>query len=403
MTTGTAPELQPSTTPPPGPGPATGRRKLVVVGAVLIGVLALVVGIRTARKAPPPPPARDVPTMHGDRIQFSAAFAKRAEITTATVEVREVPPVVLLPGTVELDPRRTAAVGTRIPGRVRQILKFEGDEVRAGEVLAEIESPELGRAQSELLKARAHEEATAANQLREERLAEARISSLRDAQAARAAAVSARAERIAAEQAVRTLGGIPDAPGEIGVLQLRSPITGRVVSSKLTRGKSLETAETPFLVSNLDHVWLRLDVFERDLAAVRVGDAVDVARQADLSRIAQGKVARTGEVINPQTHSAEIWVEVDNDDRWLRPGESVGARLRGTGDGRKWPAVPPDAIVMIDGKPTVFVLVADDAVQVRSVTLGTVGEKATAVTSGLREGERVVVSGAFALKSEIFR
>ncbi len=215
--------------------------------------------------------------------------------------------------------------------------------------------------------------------------------------------MSARAERIAAEQAVRTLGGIPDAPGEVGLLQLRSPISGRVVSSKLTRGKSLETSETPFLVSNLDHVWLRLDVFERDLAAVRVGDRVEVARQADLSRFAQGQVARTGEVINPQTHSAEVWVEVDNDDRWLRPGESVGARLHGTGDGRKWPAVPAEALVMVDGKPTVFVAVGDNAVQVRPVTLGAVGEKHTAVLSGLKEGERVVVSGAFALKSEIFR
>jgi cobalt-zinc-cadmium efflux system membrane fusion protein len=286
---------------------------------------------------------------------------------------------------------------------VRQILKFEGDEVRAGDVLAEIESPELGRAQSELLKAHANEEAAAANQVREERLAEAHISSLRDAQAARAAAVSARAERIAAEQAVRTLGGSTDTSGELGVVQLRTPINGRVISSKLTRGKSLESAEPPFLVSDLGRVWLRLDVFEHDLAAVRAGDAVEVARQADLTRVSRGRVTRTGEVINPQTHSAEVWVEVENADRWLRPGESVAARIRGTGDGRKWPTVPAEAIVTVDGRPTVVVASGDDAVQIRPVTLGTTGEKHTAVVSGLQEGERVVVSGAFALKSEIFR
>jgi cobalt-zinc-cadmium efflux system membrane fusion protein len=284
------------------------------------------------------------------------------------------------------------------------VFKFEGDEVRAGDVLAEIESPELGQAQTELLKARAREAAAVADRVREDRLAQAQISSLRDAQAARAAAATASAERLGAEQAVRALGGSADTIGEIGILKLRAPIAGRVLSSKLTRGKSLEGTNAPFLIGDLARVWIRLEVFERDLASVRVGDPVEVVRQADPSRVVEGHLARTGEIVDPQTHTAEVWVEVDNAERLLRPGESVTARIRGSGGGgEKWPAVPAEAIVTIDGKPTVFVAVADDAVQIRPVTLGTTGEKYTAVVKGLNEGERLVVSGAFALKSEIFR
>lgn len=391
----------PAVTPPV---PQRSRRRMVVIALGGVAAAALVVvATRLGKRETAPAVQRDVPVVEGDRIRFPAEFAKRASIAFAPVERREVSPLVVLPGTVELDSRRVATVGTRIPGRVRQVLKFEGEEVKAGDVLAEIESAELGRAQTELLKARAREEAAAADRVREERLAAAKISSLRDAQAARAAAVAARAERLAAEQSLRALGGTPDSTGEIGVLQLKSPIAGRVLSSKLTRGKSLEATDTPFLIADLSRLWIRLALFERDLRAVRVGDPVEVAPQVDPSHKIQGHVVRTGEVVDPQTHSAEVWVEVENADRRLRPGEAVTATIRGSGEGGKWPAVPNDAIVTIDGKPTVFVAVADNAVQIRPVTLGVSGEKSTAVVSGLQEGERVVTSGTFALKSEIFR
>jgi cobalt-zinc-cadmium efflux system membrane fusion protein len=344
-----------------------------------------------------------VPTVQGDQIKYSAEFAKGAGIKLEPVEIHEVAPDVMLPGSVQLDQRRSAAVGTRIPGRVRKIVKLEGEEVKAGEVLAEIESAELGHAQTDLLKARAKEEHANAEKVREQKLAQAKISALREAQAAEAAATAARAERLAAEQSLKALGGDPGNIGEIGVLQLRSPIDGRVLTSKLSRGQALEATATPFLIADLSRVAIRLELFERDLASVRRGDKVEVARQADPTRKVSGQVARMGEVIDPQTHTAEVWVEVDNADRWLRPGESVTARIRGTGDGHKWPAVPPAAIVTVDGKPTVFVGVGDDAVQIRPVTLGATGEKSTAVVSGLKEGDQVVVSGAFALKSEIFR
>jgi len=405
-TTSPSQDLPPDAPAPSGPPPASSRQRktlgLIAVGAAVAGIV-IVVATRLGKHEAAPPAARTVPFIEGDRIRFPEDFAKRAAISIAAVERREIQPVVMLPGTVELDPRRVAAVGSRIPGRVRKVLRFEGEEVRAGDVLAEIESAELGRAQTELLKAHAREDAAVADRVREDRLAEAKISSLRDAQAARAAAVSAHAERLAAEQSVRALGGTPDMQGEIGTLQLRTPIAGRVLSSKLTRGRALEATETPFLVADLGRVWIKLDVFERDLVAVKVGVPVEVARQADLSRVVKGQVARTGEVIRPETHTAEVWVEVENTDGWLRPGESVGARIRGNGDGKKWPSVPQGAVVTVDGKPTVFVSVADDAVQIRPVTLGVSGEKYTAIASGLEEGERLVVSGAFALKSEIFR
>src|SRR5262249_53723 len=195
-----------------------GRRGTVTTRPIAIAVLF------ACKPEAAPPPARNVPKVEGDQIRYSPEFAKGAGIKLETVAIHEVAPDVMLPGSVQLDQRRSAAVGTRIPGRVRKILKLEGEEVKAGDVLAEIESGELGHAQTDLLKARAKEEHANAEKVREQKLAQAKISALREAQAAEAAATAARAERLAAEQSLKALGGDPKDIGEIGVLELRSPI-----------------------------------------------------------------------------------------------------------------------------------------------------------------------------------
>jgi cobalt-zinc-cadmium efflux system membrane fusion protein len=395
---------QPTAGAPAAPR-ARGRTLILAAGAVA----ALAVGgAVVARQAGAPDgagaTARDVPVLEGNLIRFSPGFAERAGIALAVAEPQEVAPVVVVPGVVALDARRVAAVGARVPGRVREVLHLEGDDVRAGEVLAIIESTELGRAQAEVLKLRAREEAALADRRREEELAAARVSSRREAQAAEAAAVSARAERLAAELAVRALGGDVEFPGaEIGTLRLRTPIGGRVLSAGATRGKSLEADDTPFQVADLSRVWIVLSVFERDLPAVRPGDAVDVTPQGRPGDVLRGKVARVGDVISRDTRSAEVRVEVENPDRRLRPGESVTARIHGMGGGRRWVTVPADAVATVDGKPTLFVAREPTRVEIRGVTLGPAGEQRVAVAEGLAAGEQVVSAGVFALKSEIFR
>src|SRR5262249_21400327 len=137
---------------PPLPPRSWRRIVFIALGGVAAAALVLLAP-RLGKRETAPATQRDVPVVEGDRIRFPPEFAKRASIVIAPVERREVAPLVVLPGTVELDSRRVAAVGTRIPGRVRKVLKFEGEEVKAGDVLAGIESAELGRAQTGLDKA----------------------------------------------------------------------------------------------------------------------------------------------------------------------------------------------------------------------------------------------------------
>lgn len=346
-------------------------------------------------------PARDVPRLDGKWIRYSPAFTARSKIVFAPCEKGALSPVVTVTGTVSFDPQLVAAIGARIPGRVSRVAKFPGDLVKAGEIVAELESAELGHAQAALLSARAHAEAAVANEKREAHLAEQHVSSQRDAELARATASAAKAEVFAAEQKLRAIGGSPAA--EVGILQLTSPIAGKVVELHISRGQSVEPTLTALRVADLSRVWIDLAVFERELGHLRTGDPVDISPQTNADMVVNGKIAHIGDIIDLDTRSAAVRVVVENTDESLRPGQSVIAKIHTVRTTTPAPMVPLEALTSIDGKSTVFVAHDETSVEPRTVTLGARDAANVLITAGLQPGERVVVSGVFALKAEIFR
>ena len=210
---------------------------------------------------------RDVPYLDGRWIRYSQGFAERAGLTFGAAASGELAPLVYVTGTVTFDPDRVAAVGARIAGRVRKVDKLEGDVVKRGDVLAEIESAELGGAQAALISARARTRRPRPTRSRRKEIGpEAKISSYRDAELAAAAAEAARAELIAAESRVHAMGGDPG--GEPGVLLLQSPLAGKIVARNLSRGQFVEPTLTAFKVADLSRVFVELAVFERDVASI---------------------------------------------------------------------------------------------------------------------------------------
>ncbi len=151
--------------------PLAKRISLALAG--LVAATAIILYWSRAQKAESAEakaPARDVPYLDGKWIRYSANYASRSQIEFAVAQKSSLEPVVSVTGTVTFDPERMAAVGARIAGRVRSISRLEGDEVKAGDILAEIESAELGQSQAALISARAHAEAATANEKREKEL-----------------------------------------------------------------------------------------------------------------------------------------------------------------------------------------------------------------------------------------
>jgi cobalt-zinc-cadmium efflux system membrane fusion protein len=378
------------------------RHAYLVAVIVVLAAAALIYRLRPKEAVnAEAAPARDVPYLDGPFIRYSAEFARRAQLDFTPVVRTPLAPIVSVTGTVAFDPERVAAVGARIAGRVRALHKLEGGTVAAGEVLADIESAELGQAQAAVLSARAHATAATANEKREIELAQAKISSNREAELATAQAVTARAELQAAEQRVRALGG--DAEGEPGVLRLRSPISGKVVERGVSRGQSVEATHTAYRVADLSRLWVQLAVFERQLYAVQKGDAVDISVENDAQRTVRGSVAYVGDVIDPDTRTAPVRVVVESPEIPLRPGQSVLAQIHTSPKASGSLAVPREAVTSVDGKPTVFVAKEAYVVEPRQIAIGGQDGQRLEVLSALQEGEQIAKSGVFALKSEIFR
>jgi cobalt-zinc-cadmium efflux system membrane fusion protein len=374
---------------------------LGLIAATSLGGLLWTVARDRPRAAASVNPVADVPIQDGDLIRFSKTFAQRARITTEAATLQTMSPLVRASGTVAFDPRAFAAVGARITGRIRQVFKLVGDPVKKDEVLAELESAELGRAQAQVMAARARESAAEAQVKREQRLAEAHISSARDAEAAVAAFESVRAERVAAEQTVKALGA--DRQSELGVMVLRSPIAGRIVSAKIARGQTVQPSDTLYDIADLKTVWVELEVFERDVGTLRVGDRVRITAQASRGGPLDGRVANVGDVIDRDARTAAVRVIVDNETGALRPGQSVTARIETTAPAAKVVSVPLQAVTRVDGKATVFLSVDESTIRLREVSTGPEDATRVAILEGLRAGEKVVVGGVFAVKSELFR
>jgi membrane fusion protein, heavy metal efflux system len=383
------------------------KRAAFTCGGLLVAAGGCFVVQRTGEAAPSAQaaPISDVPRVEGDHIRFSEGFARRVGIHTQQVRVEALVPVVEAVGTVDFNAEHVVAVGARLRGLVSRVHKFEGDDVKAGEMLARVESAELGEAQARVSMLDAEREAAQLNAQREEKLAARSLTTAREVEMASVAARKATLLLAAARQKVSALGGSMRA-GEraLGSHELRTPIDGTVVERNVAPGQFIEGELVSFKVANLDHLWIELDVFERNLNRIHVGDHAELKPLSGRSGTLEGRVAKVASNIDQETHSAKVRIEVENRDRRLRVGQAVKATIHCSGGKlAPRPLIPTRAITFVDGKPRVFVAVGPQAVRVTTVLLGANDEDETEIMDGVGATEEVVTDGAFALKSELFR
>jgi cobalt-zinc-cadmium efflux system membrane fusion protein len=392
----------------PHGAPFLTKKRLILLGgaaAVLIAGGLIWARGSGSSEASAPLEAPDTPRVEGERITFSKGFAERAKIQFSPVSRSLLVPVVNAVGTVDFNPEYVAAVGTRLKGIVSRVSKFEGDSVDAGTVLAVIESAELGEAQAAVSMLEAEKRAADVNLEREKTLSQKNLTTQREAEVAGVEAERYQLLLGAARQKVAALsGGAGARPARLGSHELRSPLRGTIVERSIAPGQSVEGELVAFRIADLDHLWVALDVFERNLSKIRVGDRVELSPLAAPSDVFEGRVARVGAIIDSETRSAPIRVEVDNRDRRLRAGQAVNARIHAASGGEQQTTLlPSSAITYVDGKPTVFVKSGENAVRVAKIEIGMNNGQDTEATSGVNPGEEVVSEGVFALKSELFR
>ena len=350
---------------------------------------------------------------HGDDhddervVELSDEAVLAARLVIAEASVSTLAGELSLPGRIGLDPRKEAQVSAWISGQVDAILVRPGDEVSRGQRLGTVQSPELGEAIAAFRAAKAADDAADARLERLRRLEEdgvASISQVLDAEAEHAEAVGALE---AAEERLSILGvdptvGDPHAgehfPSRIPV---RSPLAGKVLFTDVRVGQRVEPGQALFHIGDLDQVWLLLDVYERQLGAVAEGQSVRFTVDAWPDRAFQGTVEQVGDWVEPDARTVEVRVVVENADHALKPNMFAQAVVELSGQGDEGVVLPIEAVVTLDGQAVVFVEEEPGHFEVREVVVARSTATDALLTEGIEAGERVVIEGAFTLKSEL--
>lgn len=344
------------------------------------------------------------------RVRMAPELRARAGVRAEVAQRRALSPSVELVGSVEFDGDRVAEVGSRISGRVARVLVRPGAVVRAGELLAEIESAAVGEAVSQYLSARASANASRMEAARLEGLAAQHLATARELEQARAQRATHDAEVQSATQRLLSLGlGTNDLRGLDGArglhrVALRAPIAGKVVERSVVLGQVVEPTTHLLRIADPTRLWVQLRVFERDLARVSQGDAVTITLDSLPGRTFTGVVGHVSPSLDHETRTARVRVEVSDPDQALRPGQFVNARVRTSqGQPREALTIAREATVQFEGRTAAFVEVEEGTYELRVLELGAEDRERVEVVRGIDAGERVVTHGAFALKSELLR
>jgi cobalt-zinc-cadmium efflux system membrane fusion protein len=391
----------------------SGRAK---IGVGLAVALAFALGLWARGHGPvegaargAPVPAAAVPAAAAPLVLATGARAENP-IKVAPAQMLRLGGNVQVVGTVAFHEDHFAVVGPLVAGRISRLVAGVGDQVKRGQVLAEIESVEVGQARADLVAAKARYVAAEANLKRETELAEKRISSSREREVAQAQWATEQAGVRAATMRLRAIGltdaeiADVDRPALGGKVQIRAPIGGTVIERKVTLGQAVERATDAFKIADTSLVWVSLDLYEKDLYRVRTGQEVELRTDARPGETLRGRVGFIVPVIDETTRTAKVRLEFPNPHGVLQAGQLVTAQIfcDPRQDASPVLAVPRSAVERVEGQTVVFVA-RPGGFERRNVILGMSGGDAVEVSQGLKPGEEVAVEGAFLLKSELLR
>jgi cobalt-zinc-cadmium efflux system membrane fusion protein len=331
-------------------------------------------------------------------VTIDEEMLRDLRITTAVAESRPATEGAPVLGELHVDETRYAEVGSPVAARAVRVRVTAGQRVRRGDILAELQSLDIGRTRGEQSEASARVDLARQALARKRGLAEERIAPRREVQEAEAELKSAEASLQSARSALDAMGA---GPGTGASLTLRAPIAGVVIERKLASGQVTDPAETLFRVGDLSRLWLVAHAPERDAVRVRDGSSARVSIPALPGQSFTGRVLSVGSQVEVSARTIPIRIEIANAAGVLRPGMSASVWLAVGEAGASVIAVPAAALQRMDDKWIVFVP-GDHGGEfnARSVGRGRDLGGEVEIVSGLRAGETVVVEGAFLLKAE---
>jgi membrane fusion protein, copper/silver efflux system len=328
-----------------------------------------------------------VGTSPGTTVQLDADEINAAGVQLAKVSTARLKTSVETVGRVEQPEAQLSTVPARVGGRIDKLyVQFTGENVRRGQAVAEIYSPDLVASAEEYRLALQNRDRMRGSSQKE--------------------AIENSNDLVAASRRRLELWGVSEkqidaaAAGNAGLhVTIYSPAGGSVVERKVTSGQYVNAGDPLFTVADLSTVWVKADVYEFQLPQIRPGQMVEITSEALPDKILHGRVDFIEPEANPQTRTIPVHVHVRNPAMRLRPGMYIRATFISPAE-RNTLVVPRSAVLDTGTRKLVYVAKDDGVFEAREIQAGTPSEDVYPVLSGLKAGEQVVTNGNFLIDSQ---
>lgn len=311
-------------------------------------------------------------------IEMSESAIKLAEVQTSVVTEGLASKDIQLYGKIQVDERLKQSQTAHVPGRIEKLMiNVTGEQVRKGQRIATIYSPELVTAQKELVEALSLKDKypalveAAREKLRNWKLSEEQISN------------------------IEKLGEVTS------TFDIFANTSGIVVDRKVNEGDYISKGAVLFEVAGLSKVWGVFDAYESDLPWISINQKVEFTTQSVPGKTFIGKITFIYPIIDPTTRIAGVRVELNNSDRQLKPEMFINGTIHSTlkgSDGQL--TIPQSAVLWTGTRSVVYVKIPDTdqpTFKMREITLGATMQNTYVVLDGLSEGEEIVTNGTFSV------
>ena len=367
------------------------REKIGLLSVLCIAVLTLSTGCGESASSKSNANSTADVTETGDPNLISVDHPERFSLVE--VETRKIADELRMNGVVAPDVNRNVPILSLGAGRAVQVFVRLGDDVKKGQILLRISSPDLAQAFSDYQKFKADEVLSAKQLERSQALYSKGAISARDLESAQDAEDKAKVDLRTAADRVRILGGNLDNPSP--QLDLRAPISGTIIEQNVAAGtavRSTDSSPNLFTIADLSRVWVLCDVYEDVLTRVHTGDVAEVRLNALPERVFQGQVGNISRVLDANTRTAKVRVELVNSGGVFRYGMFATASIRSKKE-LEHPVLPASAIMRLHDKDWVFVPLGANKFRRAEVKLGQVLKDGTQqILVGLQAHDKVVAN-----------
>jgi cobalt-zinc-cadmium efflux system membrane fusion protein len=371
-------------------------KKLINITHLVAGLLSLSLLACQPQKDEQPQQIVDQPK---DEVILSKDSPKREYINEAIVELVQRPLMDPVTGKITYDETRTARVSSPIAGRVIGTIAALGAHVRAGNALVELDSPELGQAQSAY--AEAMSDLNLANRAfqRIQELYDNGIAPRKEREQAEDNLARARSE---AERARLKLVNLGARAGRMdNRFVLHAPIAGVITERNINPGMEIRSDLTAplFVISDLSHLWAQMDIFEKDIGLIHIGTKVLLHVPAYPAENFTATVDYISQVVDETSRTVKVRCILLNIDGKLLPAMFAAIEVQSDPDDLAV-VVPLNAIFAENESDWVYVNIGDYHYQKRPIKVGLRLKDQAVILEGLKPGERLVVHGALLLRTE---